>query len=656
MRIRFLSTLKLLLVGVLLLSTIAFKNAPLEIIAEQRLHFHDPSDRQLVFLHDFEESIALCDLTPGATYLVQLNAAYAYELEDCLPVFYTFPVSPQKISDKAFRFVADANCANFTIVNSCGTAMQKLPAYLSITRQGGQGPKPIDLPEAPAISTNSSVSITSMITNTFIGGNCYEISNITSAGNNNAFGTFSNGLTSIGLDQGIVISSGNIANATGPNNDTGSTTDFGIFANEPDLAQIAAGGIRDRAVIEFDFTPSADMVQFDYVFASEEYCDYTNTTFNDVFGFFISGPGINGPYQGNAENIALIPGTTTAVSINNVNHVNNSAYYVGNIPAGSGQLGNPNCNGHPISGPPSTADCQFDGYTTVLTAMASVIPCNTYHIKLAIADVTDGLFDSAVFLAANSFDSGATADVQGFGTGGSSNIIYESCGDGYFLFTRDDNDDINLPLTITYTISGNSTATPGLDYTPIPLSVTIPAGQTSVQLPISVIADLIAEGTESIILLLDVPCQCSNKEIEILIEDTPPLELGVTDQQICESQSTSISAAPAGGLAPYTYQWSTGGTGQSINVSPTMDTEYYVTVTDDCGNMEVDTALVSVLPQPTAILSGTDVLCEGGSGPPAELTVQFTGTGPWELIYAIDGVQQPPITTSDNPYTLTFFF
>ena len=634
----------------LIIGASSFKNAPL-LLAEQRLEIKKANDRHLVFLKDYEESIDLCGLITGQLYQVQISPAY--EMEKCYPVFYHTPTAQPNKSERYFSFYATESCASIIVTNSCNTAMEKVPAYISVSRDpSSAGPKPIDNPEAPAISTNSNVSINSMITNTFIGGNCYEISNITSAGNNNAFGTFSNGMTSIGLDQGIIISSGNIANATGPNNQTGETTDFFIFANEPDLASIAAGGIRDRAVIEFDFTPSADMVQFDYVFASEEYCDYTNTTFNDVFGFFISGPGINGPYTGNAENIALIPMTTTAVSINNVNHIDNPAYYVSNIPAGDPQLGDPDCAGHPTAGPPSIDDCQFDGYTTVLTAMANVTPCQTYHIKLAIADVTDGLFDSAVFLSANSFDSGATANVEGFGTDGSSNIIYESCGDGFFLFTRDD-DDLSQPLTITYTISPNSTATPGVDYAPIPLTVTIPAGQMSVQIPIDVFEDFVIEGTESIIIELDVPCQCSNKEIEILIEDTPPLELGVNDPQVCENQSVNLDAGPSGGLAPYTYQWSTGATSQSISVTPTMDTEYYVTVTDDCGNMEVDTAMITVLPQPTATLSGLDILCEQGSSDPAELTVNFTGTGPWELIYAIDGVEQPPIITSDNPYTLS---
>ena len=78
----------------------------------------------------------------------------------------------------------------------------------------------------------------------------------------------------------------------------------------------------DVAILEFDFTPTTDHVSFEYAFASEEYCDYVNSEYNDVFGFFISGPGING-----SKNIALIPGSSDNVAINSVNFTKNDQYY-----------------------------------------------------------------------------------------------------------------------------------------------------------------------------------------------------------------------------------------------------------------------------------------------------------------------------------------
>jgi gliding motility-associated-like protein len=405
-----------------------------------------------------------------------------------------------------------------------------------------------------------------LIEDVFIGGGCYEVSGITSTGAAFQNGTFANGLTSIGLEEGVILSTGNINVATGPNNTTSAGTGGG-GGGDPDLSQIVGGSpIFDVSIIEFQFEPTDSIITFDYVFASEEYCDWVGSQFNDVFGFFLSGPGINGPYSNNAENIALIPNTTTAVAINSVNHVNNTAFYVGNIPAGSPQFGDPDCAGHPVQGGPSVQDCQFDGYTTVLTAVAEVIPCETYTIKLAIADVFDGLYDSAVFLAANSFNNGGIASGSGVGTEPNTNIIYEGCTGGYFEFVREDGDN-SMPLVVTFTISPNSTATPGADYTPIPTTIVIPPGSDNFQLPINVFADGIPEGTESIIIELQNACSCETREIEILIEDPPPIEMDPTEITICEGDDVDLSANASGGVpGNLTYLWSTGANTETVEI------------------------------------------------------------------------------------------
>ena len=53
-----------------------------------------------------------------------------------------------------------------------------------------------------------------------------------------------------------------------------------------------------------------------------------------------------------------------------------------------------------------SATLQYDGYLDVFTAQAVVIPCETYTIKLAVADAGDGAFDTAVFMEAKSFGTG----------------------------------------------------------------------------------------------------------------------------------------------------------------------------------------------------------------------------------------------------------
>ena len=147
----------------------------------------------------------------------------------------------------------------------------------------------------------------------------------------------------------------------------------------------------DAAILEFDFVPSADTVKFNYVFASEEYLDFVNSPYNDVFSFFISGPGITGPYAspsnfpGGAINIAEVPNSSPSlpITISTVNDTLNSQYY----------------NHDTIA-----AASAFNGFTDVFTAKAVVIPCNVYHIKLAIADGSDDSYDSGVFFEAGSFD------------------------------------------------------------------------------------------------------------------------------------------------------------------------------------------------------------------------------------------------------------
>ncbi|WP_284653656.1 choice-of-anchor L domain-containing protein, partial [Flavobacterium terrisoli] len=212
-------------------------------------------------------------------------------------------------------------------------------------------------------------------------------------------GHFLNGATTnIGLDSGIILSTGKGSLAIGPN-DAGGSTDATDNPDEgdSDLDQLTTNTVRNKAIIEFDFIPNGQTLSFDFVFASEEYPEWANSNFNDVFGFFLSGPGIAGPYSNGAINIALIPSTTVPITINNLNNGTTNAgpceycaFYVNN---GTGAT------------PVTNATIQYDGFTLVIPATATVQCGQLYHIKLAIANVGDNSLDSAVFLKANSFNS-----------------------------------------------------------------------------------------------------------------------------------------------------------------------------------------------------------------------------------------------------------
>ncbi|MBR9920207.1 MAG: hypothetical protein GYB31_05150 [Bacteroidetes bacterium] len=640
----------------------AFKGTESNLYSGPIITLESSAERHWVQLDGAETIITLCGLDAGNSYHIQISDRNVKTV--CAPSLKANPLfmgDGELLGDFGTGLLvkATSNCLSIrAVVNEETCPNPSGDIMLSISAQAGPKPPPSSssMLMPPAISTNSGVPGITLIQDFLLGGNCFEVSNISHAGSNAQKGTFTNGASSIGFNSGVILSTGNTSVATGPNNQTGASTDEPNTATDVDLGQIVGAGVlNDVAKIEFDFVPTVDTIRFNYVFASEEYCDFTNSAFNDVFGFFISGPGINGPFSNNAENIAVVPGTTTPVTINNVNHTSNTAYYVGNIPVGDPQLNNANCAGHPTSGPPGTSDCQFDGFTTVLTAEAVVIPCSTYHIKLAIADVLDGIYDSAVFFEENSLELGGEAQVEAFGTVAGTNVVYEGCTGAYYEFIRDDPTDLSEPQVINFTISVASTAENGTDYVTIPLTVTIPAGQVSVQIPIDAINDGIPEGTETIILELESPCTCSNSTIEMLIEDPPEITTPLEDITICEGETPiDLNATASGGIPAFTYSWSTGGSSPNISVSPTDDETYYVTITDDCGNTTVDSATVTVLTAPSADLSGSGTLCaNGGSGATVDLTITFTGDAPWEFTYAIDGVQQPPIVTSDNPYTLT---
>jgi gliding motility-associated-like protein len=191
-----------------------------------------------------------------------------------------------------------------------------------------------------------------------------------------------------------------------------------------------------------------------------------------------------------------------------------------------------------------------------------------------------------------------------------------------------------------------------VDYEPLSGTVVIPPGQTSWSVPINVFNDNIAEGVETIIISITNSCSCSSLEIEVEIHDPPPVNATLPNFELCEATPLSLQPTVSGGIPnqPFTYSWSTGGNTPLLTVVPTSNTSYTVTVTDDCGGTATATSNVTVTPLPTAIISGTGLLCSGSTSTSIDITVSFTGVGPWQFVLLKDGVPQPPITTSVNPY------
>lgn len=538
-------------------------------------------------------------------------------------------------------FVATSACVDLNLQRQGRTGRNE-GAYISIYCQDCLPPA-IDAPKMMGITTEVNSNALFLIQEVFIGGGCFDISGAIASGYPGSIGTFGNGNSSIGINTGVIISTGNIANASGPNNSPSASTGFGGGSGDPDLNLIAGNNsLYDVAKIEFDFRPTVSQVSFQYAFASEEYCEYANTQYNDIFGFFISGPGINGPFNNAAENIARLP-DGQPVAINSVNHTLNQAFYHDNNPPGQSA----GCNTGEMA---ALSQTQFDGYTEVLTAIANVIPCQTYHIKLVIADRGDAIYDSAVFLAANSFNAGSTvqAGVNVTGLGPGTGAAYEGCGDGVFVFTRDG--DLSQPFFVNFNISPQSSATPGQDYAPIPSAIIIPAGQTTVTIPVDVFDDAIPEGIETIMLSLQTPCSCSASTIMLEIHDPPPVNISVPDVYVCTSAPTTIVPSVSGGLPGYTYLWSNNSSSPAITVNPNPGANFYsVTVSDNCGQSDIANFGVFAS-SPTAALSGSGTICQGNLN--ALLNVEFTGYGPYDLTYSVGGVIQTDNGIYNNPYEL----
>ncbi len=241
------------------------------------------------------------------------------------------------------------------------------------------------------LTVNTSATPADLVNAIAAGG--IAVSNISYTGAQVASGTFlCPGGCNLGISGGILLTSGSASVATLPNTQSGQGQDNGLAATDSLLNTLTTGQTQDVTILEFDFIAVSDTAEFNYIFASEEYSDYANTACNDVFGFFISGPGITGN-----QDIALVPGTTTPITINNVN--NGNAMH-GVLPTGPCM----NCAYFIENTAPVTYTMAYDGMTPTLKASATgILPGQTYHLKIAIADVCDGIFDSGVFLEAGSF-------------------------------------------------------------------------------------------------------------------------------------------------------------------------------------------------------------------------------------------------------------
>ena len=403
------------------------------------------------------------------------------------------------------------------------------------------------------------------------------VTNVQFTGNNSQKAYFS-GNTNIGFTDGILLTTGGATVAIGPNN-SGSAQVSVNTPGDADLEALVNYTTFDASALEFDFIPTECMISFYYVFGSEEYPEFVGTQYNDVFAFLLTGPNPNGGMY-NKKNIALIPNTNLPVTINNVNNLSYSQYYVNNN------------NGQTI---------QFDGFTTPLQAIAYVVPYQTYHIKLVIADASDNAYDSGVFLKGGSFSApsiSATATPSSICLGASS-TLNATGGNTYTWSNGMTGSSITVTPSITTTYTVTATSGPG------------------------------CSGTAT---------------VSVTVNPLPSVSATASPAAICNGATSVLTASGAN-----TYSWNTGGNTSSITVTPSSTTTYTVTGTNTAGCTGTATVSVTVNPLPSVTATASPAtICNGAS---TVLTASGANTYSWNTGGNTASITVTPSSTTT--YTVT---
>ncbi len=406
--------------------------------------------------------------------------------------------------------------------------------------------------------------------------------------------------SNLGLDSGIVLTTGRaqtIIGAYGVNGpaDALASSDNGVPGDS--MLNILSGQhTLDACRLDFDVVPAGDTVSIDYVFSSEEYISAVCGPYNDVFAFFISGPGIAG-----LDNMALVPGTTIPVTINSINN---------GIPGSTGNIINCTSMG---PGSPFTAyyndnasgtSITHKGMTTVLKAMHVVNPCDTYHFRIVIADAGNAKYDSGVFLEAGSLKTG-DYKVQALATpvfDGLLPICIKGCLPGHFRVKNPKTK--ATPQVIRFATTGSAVS--GVDYVPLADSVVIPPYSAYADVQVFGLPTAI-NGPKTLGITIFAPAICNSVSYDadsavLTIYDTIHISTHPTDTMICGNDSVLLKVT---GDSIYNYNWIPltglyGGNSMTPLAFPAVSTVYTVTASLPGTSCPFKTATVNMITRATA--------------------------------------------------------
>ncbi|GAB5557138.1 MAG: hypothetical protein SchgKO_13510 [Schleiferiaceae bacterium] len=472
--------------------------------------------------------------------------------------------------------------------------------------------------------------------------------------------------TSLGIDSGIVMSTGAAvapvpgSTFTNPNVATPSANLTSVISQIMYQYNAAFHDINDKVMMAFSFIAPSDTVQFEYVFASAEYANYTCSQYNDVFGFFLIGTNINGNPLVDTVNLASIPNSNPPIPVS-VNSVNSGA---GGTPAYCTHV-NPGYTASSVyfvGNPTGLNTTEITGHTVKFTAQAHVQCGNVYTIKMLIADVSDGALNSHVFLKANSFKV-PTIDLSSNTNTGSSlqdSMIVEGCPGQELIVNKNGN--INSDMTIHFIKGGN--AVDGVDYLNFPDSLYIPAGKAADTITFYAPNDGVAEGIDTLnVVLMSTSTLCwsyPSQEFTYLIRDADPVvpvaaTVNGSDTIYCPGDSVEITGSFTGGEGNGQGFWldnpSLSGTRM---VGPSATTTFYYGSVAECMTDTIIDSVTIYLDNYTPMSSTGDsaLICLGED---ATITATpINGSPPYQVDWAT-GVNGTTQTVSPNDTTWYYY-
>lgn len=612
--------------------------------------FDHPTRHELDLQGKDEIVIRLKGLSPGEKYTVYLPQDHSY------PILSPGNL-PASVTSHDARMIS--GIANDGYVEFClNVAVKSVPTFRMFIEKGERyQPGGLQKIAGDTIETEGSLDLDFMLNTIFRKDSCFALTPTNLIGVQRSViggevlhqtGVFRNGLATVGIDSGLIVSTGWVENAPGPNffasSQSGLIDIFDMNGVDPDAASLVPAGVDvyDIAVLEFEFIPTTDTITFNYVFFSEQYCASGAGVTNDAFGFLLTGP------DGVTRNIARLPISGEVVSPATLNPGTvDAASFLNNTTAA---FDDPCIDTPPP--PERLRGISYDGFSVPLQAKGAVVPCAPHTLKIICVDAGDFILDSGILLEAGSFLAGLV-NKPAPNTTAQVDVLrpVEGCDTATIRFTRRTIEEpfINTPLPVKYNIipyfgaateavratDPNNTA--GADYILPESPFVIPAGDTSAVLTIPILNDLnFNEGLEAFVIRYDGTCDCTENADTFWIQDNVPFEVELgPDLSTCAGAEIELTANPLGGNGSYTYSWPDPTlTEQTITYTSTgRDTTIIVNVLDGCGLPGTDTIFIGA---PAISATTADDFYSLCSTPTASVAIDLEGSTLYDLTVEID--------------------